>query len=106
MNIPPSKGFDAYTYLLIGASKVSLSSISSQELWEQSGRLTEGSDEVGLLFDLLWINLLTLPKVFRFEDRKGARFILAPTHEEEITTLVGNLTTSYKSLPLRVYQIS
>ncbi|KAJ5370492.1 uncharacterized protein N7496_006584 [Penicillium cataractarum] len=55
----------------LGASKVSLSSISSQELWEQSGRLTEGSDEV-----------------FRFEDRKGSRFILAPTHEEEITTLV------------------
>ncbi|KAJ5160313.1 uncharacterized protein N7482_007317 [Penicillium canariense] len=71
----------------LGASKVSLSSISSQELWEQSGRLTEGSE------------------VFRFHDRKDTRFLLAPTHEEEITTLVGNLTTSYKSLPLRVYQI-
>lgn len=71
-----------------GASKVSLSSISSQELWEKSGRLTEGSE------------------VFRFSDRKDARFLLAPTHEEEITSLVGSLTTSYKSLPLRVYQIS
>jgi len=70
-----------------GASKVSLSSISSQELWERSGRLTEGSE------------------VFRFQDRKDARFLLAPTHEEEITTLVGGLTTSYKNLPLRVYQI-
>lgn len=67
---------------------MSLSSISSQELWEQSGRLTEGSE------------------VFRFQDRKDTRFLLAPTHEEEITTLVGSLTTSYKSLPLRVYQIS
>ncbi|KAI2790072.1 hypothetical protein POX_d05576 [Penicillium oxalicum] len=73
----------------LGASKVALSSISSQELWEQSGRLTGDSSEV-----------------FRFEDRKGARFLLAPTHEEEITSLVGNLTTSYKSLPLRVYQIT
>ncbi|KAJ5091813.1 hypothetical protein NUU61_006683, partial [Penicillium alfredii] len=72
----------------LGASKVSLSSISSQELWEQSGRLTEGSE------------------LFRFKDRKDARLLLAPTHEEEITTLVGSLTTSYKNLPLRVYQIS
>ncbi|KAJ5140145.1 hypothetical protein N7448_003553 [Penicillium atrosanguineum] len=72
----------------LGASKVSLSSISSQELWEQSGRLTEGSE------------------VFRFHDRKDTRFLLAPTHEEEITSLVGSLTTSYKSLPLRVYQIT
>ncbi|KAJ5350519.1 Prolyl-tRNA synthetase class IIa bacterial-type [Penicillium brevicompactum] len=72
----------------LGASKVSLSSLSSQELWEQSGRLSEGSE------------------LFRFKDRKETPFLLAPTHEEEITTLVGNLTTSYKSLPLRVYQIS
>ncbi|KAJ5995157.1 hypothetical protein N7481_002134 [Penicillium waksmanii] len=40
------------------------------ELWEQSGRLTEGSAEV-----------------FRFHDRKDTRFLLAPTHEEEITSL-------------------
>ncbi|RAK97062.1 putative proline--tRNA ligase AIM10 [Aspergillus ibericus CBS 121593] len=72
----------------LGASKVSLSSISAQELWEQSGRLKEGSE------------------VFRFHDRKESRFLLAPTHEEEITTLVGHLTKSYRDLPVRVYQIS
>ncbi|KAJ5158702.1 Prolyl-tRNA synthetase class IIa bacterial-type [Penicillium coprophilum] len=72
----------------LGASKVSLSSMSSQELWAQSGRLSDGSE------------------LFRFKDRKDTPFLLAPTHEEEITTLVGNLTTSYKSLPLRVYQIT
>lgn len=44
-------------------------------------------------------------QVFRFLDRKEARFILAPTHEEEITTLVGSLTKSYRDLPVRVYQI-
>ncbi|KAJ5689882.1 hypothetical protein N7462_004274 [Penicillium macrosclerotiorum] len=76
---------DANDLLIRGGflRQVSLSSISSQELWEQSGRLTEGSE------------------VFRFNDRRDARFLLAPTHEEEITTLVGGLTTSYKSLPLR-----
>ncbi|KAB8238901.1 putative proline--tRNA ligase AIM10 [Aspergillus alliaceus] len=72
----------------VGASKVSLSSISSQELWEKSGRLGEGSE------------------VFRFHDRRESRFLLAPTHEEEITTLVGSLAKSYRDLPLRVYQIS
>ncbi|KAL4916228.1 hypothetical protein BDW62DRAFT_108309 [Aspergillus aurantiobrunneus] len=72
----------------LGASKLSLSSISSQELWEQSGRLKEGSE------------------VFRFLDRKESRFLLAPTHEEEITALVGSLTRSYRDLPVRVYQIS
>lgn len=72
----------------LGASKVSLSSLSSEELWEQSGRLKEGSE------------------VFRFQDRKESRFLLAPTHEEEITTLVGSLVKSYKDLPLRVYQMT
>ncbi|KKA22449.1 Proline--tRNA ligase [Rasamsonia emersonii CBS 393.64] len=72
----------------LGASKLSLSSLSSQELWERTGRLKEGSE------------------VFRFNDRKDSRFLLAPTHEEEITTLVAGLVKSYKDLPLRVYQIS
>lgn len=72
----------------VGASKLSLSSISSQELWEKSGRLKDGSE------------------VFKFADRKESRFLLAPTHEEEITTLVANLVKSYKDLPLKVYQIS
>lgn len=49
---------------------------------------------------------MTLPwQIFTFNDRKEARLLLAPTHEEEITTLVGSLVKSYKDLPLRVYQI-
>ncbi|PYH92201.1 prolyl-tRNA synthetase [Aspergillus ellipticus CBS 707.79] len=71
------------------ASKVSLSSISSQKLWEKSGRLDDKTAEI-----------------FRFEDRKKTPYLLAPTHEEEITTLVGSLVRSYKDLPVRVYQIS
>ncbi|KAG5299403.1 prolyl-tRNA synthetase [Histoplasma capsulatum G186AR] len=72
----------------LGASKLSLSSISSQALWEKSGRLKKDSE------------------FFKFQDRKKARFLLAPTHEEEITSLVAGVMNSYKDLPLRVYQIS
>ncbi|RYP57565.1 hypothetical protein DL770_010639 [Monosporascus sp. CRB-9-2] len=72
----------------IGASKVSLSSISSQALWEQTGRL-QGYG----------------PELFRFADRKNASYLLAPTHEEEITALVSRTVKSYKTLPLRLYQI-
>ncbi|SMR45079.1 unnamed protein product [Zymoseptoria tritici ST99CH_1A5] len=73
----------------VGAVKVSLSSVSSQELWERSGRL-EGRDS----------------ELFQLEDRKGAKFLLSPTHEEEITTIVKNAVQSYKDLPLRLYQVT
>ncbi|KAI5919504.1 hypothetical protein F4810DRAFT_703523 [Camillea tinctor] len=74
--------------LQLGASKVSLSSISSQALWRKTNRL-EGYG----------------PELFRFNDRKKIAYLLAPTHEEEITSLVASTLTSYKSLPLRLYQI-
>lgn len=73
----------------VGASKVSLSSLSSQALWERSGRL-EGKDS----------------ELFQLEDRKGSRFLLSPTHEEEITSIVKHAVHSYKDLPLRLYQVS
>ena len=73
----------------VGASKVSLSSLSSTELWEKSGRLDGRNKEL-----------------FQLEDRKEARFLLAPTHEEEITTIVKNAVHSYKDLPLRLYQVT
>ncbi|KAI1197936.1 class II aaRS and biotin synthetase [Nemania serpens] len=72
----------------LGASKLSLSSISSQALWQQTNRL-EGYGQ----------------ELFRFNDRKDSPFLLAPTFEEEITTLVAKTVKSYKSLPLRLYQI-
>lgn len=43
--------------------------------------------------------------MFRFSDRKDVPYLLAPTHEEEITALVSKTVKSYKSLPLRLYQI-
>lgn len=73
----------------VGATKVSLSSISSEELWQRSGRL-EGRDS----------------EFLRLQDRKGAKYLLSPTHEEEITEIVANAVKSYKDLPLRLYQVT
>jgi prolyl-tRNA synthetase len=73
----------------LSAAKVSLSSISSEELWQRSGRL-EGRDS----------------EFLRLQDRKGAKYLLSPTHEEEITKIVANSVNSYKDLPLRLYQVT
>ena len=43
--------------------------------------------------------------LFRLKDRKGADYLLAPTHEEAFTLLVKDLYSSYKDLPLAIYQI-
>lgn len=45
-------------------------------------------------------------QLFRFSDRKEGKYLLSPTHEEEITALVARSAKSYKNLPLRLYQIS
>jgi prolyl-tRNA synthetase len=45
------------------------------------------------------------PNLFRLQDRRGADFLLAPTHEEMFTLLVRDLYGSYKDLPLSIYQI-
>lgn len=70
----------------IGASKVSLSHISTEDLWKQTGRYSANSE------------------LLRVNDRKESGFLLAPTHEEEITALVADMVQSYKDLPLRLYQ--
>ncbi|KAF2484292.1 hypothetical protein BDY17DRAFT_323160 [Neohortaea acidophila] len=74
----------------LGASKVSLSSLSSEELWQRSGRLDKSRSS----------------EFLRLQDRKGAKYLLSPTHEEEITSIVANAVHSYKELPLRLYQVS
>lgn len=73
----------------LGASKVSLSSITTEDLWKKSGRYVGHGGEL-----------------FAFKDRKDASFLLSPTHEEEITSLVASAVQSYKDLPLRIYQIT
>ena len=71
------------------ASKLSLSSFASEELWDQSGRLATGVQEL-----------------FKLEDRKGGKFLLSPTHEEKITQLISGVVGSERDLPIRVYQVS
>lgn len=43
--------------------------------------------------------------MFKLRDRKGTDFLLAPTHEEEVTTLISKEVSSYRQLPIRVYQV-
>ena len=50
-------------------------------------------------------SLTSRSQLFRLQDRKGGKYLLSPTHEEEITYLVGSTVKSYKELPLRLYQI-
>lgn len=72
----------------VGASKVSLSSISSQELWQKTGRWKPDGEFLSV------------------QDRRKSGLLLAPTHEEEITSLVAGMVKSYRDLPLRLYQVS
>ncbi|KAL1792055.1 hypothetical protein ACET3X_009806 [Alternaria dauci] len=71
----------------IGASKLALSSITTEALWRQTGRYSANSE------------------LLRIKDRRESGFLLSPTHEEEITALVAGMVHSYKDLPLRLYQI-
>jgi prolyl-tRNA synthetase len=45
------------------------------------------------------------PLLFQLSDRKGVRLALGPTHEETITEMVKGSVTSYKQLPLNLYQV-
>ncbi len=45
------------------------------------------------------------PNLFRLKDRKDADYLLAPTHEEMFTLLVKDLYSSYKDLPVTLFQI-
>ncbi|WP_165069047.1 proline--tRNA ligase [Marisediminicola senii] len=72
----------------IGAQEVHFPALLPREPYETSGRWTKYGDGI-----------------FRLKDRKGADYLLAPTHEEVFTMLVKDLYGSYKDLPLSIYQI-
>ncbi|WP_329041002.1 proline--tRNA ligase [Streptomyces sp. NBC_00178] len=72
----------------IGGQEVLLPALLPKEAYEASGRY----DEYG---DLL----------FRLQDRKGADYLLGPTHEEVFTQIVKDMCSSYKDLPVILYQI-
>jgi prolyl-tRNA synthetase len=72
----------------IGAQEVHFPALLPKEPYEATGRWTEYG-----------------PNIFRLQDRKEADYLLAPTHEEMFTLLVKDLYSSYKDLPLALYQI-
>jgi prolyl-tRNA synthetase len=72
----------------IGAQEVHFPALLPREPYEATGRWTEYGDSI-----------------FRLQDRKGAEYLLGPTHEEMFTLLVKDLYSSYKDLPLSLYQI-
>jgi len=71
-----------------GAQEVFFPALLPKEPYETTGRWEEYGDNI-----------------FRLKDRKGADYLLAPTHEEVFTLLVKDLYNSYKDLPLSIYQI-
>jgi len=71
-----------------GAIEVLMPMVQPADLWQESGRW----EEYG-------------PELCRLKDRHNRDFALGPTHEEVITDLVKTEITSYKQLPLNLYQI-
>jgi len=71
-----------------GAYEVHFPALLPREPYEITGRWEEYGDTL-----------------FRLQDRKGADYLLGPTHEEFFTLLVKDLYSSYKDLPLTLYQI-
>ncbi|WP_203135784.1 proline--tRNA ligase [Microbacterium sp. JZ31] len=71
-----------------GAQEVHFPALMPREPYEATGRWTEYGDGI-----------------FRLKDRSDADYLLAPTHEEAFTLLVKDLYSSYKDLPLTIYQI-
>ncbi|MEY5024009.1 MAG: hypothetical protein RL569_922, partial [Actinomycetota bacterium] len=71
-----------------GAQEVFFPALLPKEPFEATGRWEEYGDNL-----------------FRLQDRKKADYLLAPTHEEVFTLLVKDLYSSYKDLPLSIYQI-
>ncbi len=71
-----------------GFQEVHFPALLPREPYELSGRWTDYGENV-----------------FRLKDRRGNDFLLAPTHEEMFTLLVKDLYSSYKDLPLHIYQI-
>ena len=71
-----------------GAQEVHFPALLPKEPYEASGRWKDYG-----------------PNIFRLQDRKGGDYLLAPTHEEVFTLLVKDLYSSYKDLPLAIYQI-
>ncbi|NHB92473.1 proline--tRNA ligase [Photorhabdus cinerea] len=71
-----------------GAIEISMPVVQPADLWQESGRW----EQYG-------------PELLRFADRGDRPFVLGPTHEEVVTDLIRNEVSSYKQLPLTLFQI-
>jgi prolyl-tRNA synthetase len=71
-----------------GSQEIFMPMVQPRDLWEDSKRW----DKFG-------------PELLRFKDRHERDFCLGPTHEEIITDLIRNNLSSYKELPLSLFQI-
>ena len=71
-----------------GFQEVHFPALLPKDAYEQTGRWTDYG-----------------PDLFRLQDRKGADYLLGPTHEEMFTLMVKGEYSSYKDLPLTLYQI-
>ncbi len=71
-----------------GAQEIGMSALQPAELWEESGRWAAYG-----------------PEMWRVKDRNGRDFCLGPTHEEVFTDIVRQNITSYRQLPVNLYQI-
>ena len=71
-----------------GAQEIHMSAVQPAELWQESGR---------------WFAYG--PELWRLKDRNGRDFCLGPTHEEIFTDLIRNDVSSYRQLPMNLYQI-
>ncbi|MEV0713404.1 proline--tRNA ligase [Asanoa sp. NPDC050611] len=72
----------------VGAQEVQFPALLPREPYETSGRWTEYGDGI-----------------FRLADRRGAEYLLAPTHEEMFALLVRDLCGSYRDFPVLLYQV-
>ncbi|MCW2500223.1 MAG: prolyl-tRNA synthetase, partial [Frankiales bacterium] len=70
------------------AQEVQFPALLPREVYEQTGRWTEYGDNI-----------------FRLKDRRQNDYLLGPTHEEMFTLMVKSECTSYKDLPVSLYQI-
>ncbi|WP_294965475.1 proline--tRNA ligase [uncultured Gilliamella sp.] len=71
-----------------GAIEILMPVVQPADIWQESGRW----EQYG-------------PELLRIKDRGDRDFVLGPTHEEVITDLLRNEVSSYKQLPLNIYQI-
>ena len=82
------KGIIREEHEKIGATELLMPILQSKEYWEESGR---------------WKKMG--PELIRVKDRKEQEYAMSPTAEEMIVQTVRNMVTSYKNLPINLYQI-